>query len=278
MKLSGSSILLYGITCFLITLLHTTACHAINYAAGAKLPDGLVLNLYPYYYHAETRTDRNGHTATNDLGLHRYGMAIGASYYTGNWVFNTIIPVGNLELTSRRSESGGIGDIQLRAGHFLPIDAVTILPLLFIKTPSGNYERSRPANFGDGQVDLAAELYVRKLTGPVSLDALFKYVVRFRNPYNDITPGNELITELLATLKLTENFWAGPALNITVGNDNKRNGKILADSGLTKIAAGGELYYRGFSKAKLSLAAYQDVSTRNTTEGLMLLSRITLPF
>lgn len=264
---------------FVIMLLcRPSTSYAINFGAGAKLPDGLVMNLYPYYYHAETRTDKNGNPAVNNLGLHRYGMAVGASYYTGNWLFNTVIPVGNLELHSRRSENGGIGDIQLRAGHFLPIDSVTILPLLFIKTPSGSYDRNRPANFGDGQLDMAAEVYFRKLLGSLSLDALMKYTVKFRNSDSDITPGNEFLLETLATWKIIDSLWAGPAVNFSIGGDNKRSGAVISDSGLMKLAVGGEIYYRGFSRAKLSLAAYQDVVTRNTTEGLMLLSRIVIPF
>lgn len=277
MKISGQ-VGLYSVISILVAILYASTSHAINYAAGAKLSDGLVLNLYPYYYRAEIRTDKHGDSTTQNLGLHKYGMTIGASYYLKNFLFNVVIPNGNLEVHSLRAENGGIGDIQLRTGYFLPIDSVTILPLLLIKTPTGNFDRSRSVNFGDGQPDLAAEIYLRKLAGPVSLDALLKYAVRFRNPYNDLTPGNEFITELLATWRFTEHFWAGPALNITVGSDNKRNGRIVTDSGLTKLAAGGELYYRGFSRVKLSLAAYQDVSTRNTTEGLMLLSRIVLPF
>ena len=262
----------------MMILCSASAVHAVNYGAGAKLPPGMVLNLYPNYYHAETRTDKQGTAAVNNLGLHRYGMAVGLSYYTGNWVFNTVIPTGNLELQSRRSESGGIGDIQLRAGYFLPVDTLTILPVLFVKTPSGSYDPNRSANYGDGQLDLATELYLRKLAGSLSLDALLKYSVKFRNPDSDVTPGNEFILETLATWKVSDNLWAGPAVNFTIGTDSKRNGAVIGDSGLMKFAVGGELYYRGFSRAKLSLAAYQDIVTRNTTEGLMLLGRIVIPF
>jgi len=262
----------------LFLLIISSPSHAINYAAGAKLPEGLVLNLYPYYYHAETRTDKSGNATTSNLGLHKYGMTIGVSYYTGSWVFNTVIPNGNLEVHSQRAESGGVGDIHLRAGYFLPIDFVTIMPTFVIKTPTGSFDRNRPVNFGDGQTDLAAEVYVRKLFDSLSLDAVMKYSIRFRNPDNDTTPGNEFTFESLATWKITDNLWAGPAVNIAIGEDIKRGGTVVADSGLMKLAVGGEIYYRAFSRAKLSLAAYQDVVTRNTTEGLMLLSRIVIPF
>ena len=251
---------------------------AINFAAGAKAPEGLIVNLYPYWFSADTRTNRDGKAVTNSLGLNKYGMLIGASYYTGDWLLNMVVPTGNLEVRSLKGESGGIGDIQLRTGYFLPVKSIAVLPVLFLKTPSGNFDKKQPVNFGDGQTDLAAELYLSTLIDRISIDALLKYSVRLRNPDSDVTPGNEFTTEWLTTWKFTDNFRAGPALNFTIGDDLKRGGKIIVDSGVMKLAVGGEVYYRGFPAAKLSLAAYQDVATRNTTEGTLVLSRIVIPF
>ena len=263
---------------FVLMVITRSPSHAINFAAGAKLPDGLVFNLYPYWYSADRSTNNNGNATTNNLGMNRYGMSVGASYYANNWMFNMVVPTGNLQVNSLLSENGGIGDIQLRAGYFVPVDSVTILPVLFIKAPTGNYDRNRPVNFGDGQTDLTTELYLYKLFGKLSVDALLKYSVRLRNPDSDVTPGNEFSTECLTTWKIADNFRAGPALNFRIGDNIKQGGHTLTDSGLMKLSVGGELYYRGFPKARLSLAAYKDVVTRNSTEGLMVQSRIVIPF
>lgn len=263
---------------FCLLLLSTASpVYAINYAAGAKLPEGLVLNLYPYWYNANTRTDKSGSAITNTLGLHKYGMNVGANYYTGNWLFNVVVPTGSQEVHSLNSKDSGLGDIQARIGYFLPVQSVTILPIFFVKTPTGSFDRNHAVNFGDGQADVATEVYINKLSGSLSLDAVFKYLIRFRNPDSDITPGNEFATEMLATWRFTENLRIGPAFNFSIGEDSKRAGNIIGDSGLMKLAMGGEMYYR-FPRVKLSLAAYQDILTRNTTQGLMLLGRIAIPF
>ncbi len=152
------------------------------------------------------------------------------------------------------------------------------MPLFFVKVPTGNYDRNRPVNFGDGQTDLATELYLYKLFGNLSVDALLKYSVRLRNPDTDVTPGNEFSTEWLTTWKISDNFRAGPALNLRIGDDMKQGGHTLSESGLMKLSLGGEIYYRGFPRSRLSLAVYKDVVTRNSTEGLMVQSRIVIPF
>ena len=113
---------------------------------------------------------------------------------------------------------------------------------------------------------------------PFSFDAVFKYTVRFRNPDSDITPGNEFTAEGLATVAVAEKIRIDPAINFLIGEDNKKGGKTLSDSGLTRFAVGGEVYYGRFDNVKISLAAYQDVLTRNTNEGVLLLSRITIKF
>lgn len=251
---------------------------AMNYATGAKQPEGLLLNLYPFWYSANQITDKKGNSAVDKLGLDKYGVQIGVNYYTGSYLFNTIIPVGKLSVGAIHESDAGLGDIQLRMGRFLQIDSVTILPLLMLKTPTGSYDKSRPVNFGDGQTDLAAELYVFKLFGPISLDALAKYTIRFHNSRSDVTPGNELVLEGLATLKLADNVRIGPAINFVLGDDRKKGGNVVQDSGLMRLSAGGEIYYGRDSRARVSLAAYKDVLTRNTNEGALVMSRISIPF
>lgn len=252
--------------------------HAINFATAIKRSDGLLVNLYPYWFSADVRTGKNGAAVTGNLGLDKYGTGIGASYYSGDWLFNTVASTGNLEINSLHAENGGIGDTQVRVGRFLAVNPVTVMPALAVKVPTGSFSGNRPVNLGDGQADLAAELYLYKLVEPFSVDALIKYTVRFHNPHTGITPGNEFATEWLATWRFADNFRIGPALNVTVGADRKSGGSRIADSGIMKLSAGGEMYYQGFSKLKLSFAGYKDVVTRNTTEGFTLMNRITIPF
>lgn len=73
------------ISCGLYTFLQPIPAHAINYATAAKSPPGYQLNLYPYYYAADIRTDKDGNHSVNDFGLNKCGVLIGNSYYRGNF-------------------------------------------------------------------------------------------------------------------------------------------------------------------------------------------------
>ena len=252
--------------------------HALNYATGIKAAPGYQLNLYPFYYHADIRTDTNGSHSISDLGFNKYGVMIGNNYYVGDFLLNANIPVGTLDIGKLKSDDTGLGDIQLRAGWFLPVETVTVMPALMVKAPTGGYDKNHSVNFGDGQTDLVAELYLFKLMPQISFDAVIKYAVRFRNPDSDVTPGNEFSAEGLATWRLAEKIRIGPAVNFIIGEDNKKGGKTVTDSGLMRLSVGGEIYYGRFDHVKISLAAYQDVLSRNTTEGVLVISRFVIRF
>ncbi len=251
---------------------------AVNYATGATTSPGYYLRLYPFYYDVDTRTDKNGNPSVQGLGLKKYGVHISNDYYLGDFHFNAIIPVGGIEVGKLNSEDAGLGDIQLRAGWFLPVSWATVQPVLLVKVPTGSYDVQRPVNFGDGQTDLTMELYVYKLMEPFSLDAVFKYAVRCRNADSDVTPGNEFVAELLATVRVADKIRVGPAVNFITGRDNKQGGATLADSGLLRLAVGGELSFGRFDHVKISLAGYQDLLTRNSTQGVLVIGRFSFIF
>ncbi len=265
-------------SCLLSVLSLSTTAHAINYATGARVAPGYQLNVYPFSYGADIRTDGDGHHLLNDLGLKKYGSFIGNNYYTGDFFFSATIPVGTAAIGKYNTEDSGFGDIQARVGWFLPINSVTILPVLLVKIPSGCYDAGRPVNFGDGQADVVSELYFFKLLQPFSLDTVFKYAVRFRNPATDITPGNEVTVESLLTAKVADNVRIGPAVNFITGEDSRRGGTALSGSAVTRLSVGGEVFYGGFNKVKISLAAYQDMLSRNSTEGVLAMGRFTFRF
>ena len=262
----------------LYACLQPLPAHAVNYATAAKSPPGYQLNLYPYYYSADIRTDKDGNHSVKDLGLTKSGVLIGTTYYAGDLLINAIIPVGTVEVGTLKSDDTGLGDINLRAGYFLPVEWVTVLPALMVKVPTGSYDKNRPVNYGDGQTDLVTELYLFKLSPPFSFDALLKYAIRFRNHDNDVTPGNDFTAEGLVTVRAAEKIRIGPAINFISGENNKKGGASQHDSGLTRLAVGGEVYYGRFDNVKISLAAYQDVLTRNTNQGTLVMSRITIKF
>ena len=278
MLMKKSSLLCISLACLVCFSLRPAIVDAINLGAAYKSKPGYGLKLYSLYYDADTRTNKNGHPAVSDLGLKKQGVSIGNSYQIGELQLNAIIPVSELKVDKLHDSDAGLGDILLSAGWFLPVKWANILPAVGGKIPTGSFDKHQSVNIGDGQTDLLMGLYLFKLMQPFSFDAVVKYAVRFRNPDSDITPGNEFSAESLVTLRLVEGIRIGPAINFMIGADNKKGGKTLADSGLMRLSAGGEVYFGSLDHVKISLAAYQDVLTRNTFEGVLVLSRIIFVF
>lgn len=256
------------LTYFISAALLPAPAYAVNFATGAKPEPGYQFKLYPFYYSADIRTNKDGNPAVTDLGMKKYGVVIGNSYQIGDLQLSAFIPIAKLEIHKLKGDDAGVGDIQLRAGWFLPVEWITVQPTLMVKVPSGSFNKQHAVNLGDGQTDLATELYLYKLIQPFSFDAVLKYNVRFHNTDSDVTPGNEFSAEGLVTVRLAKKIRIGPAVNFLIGEDNKRAGRTMPDSGLMRLAAGGEIYYGRLDHLKLSLAAYQDVVTRNTNQGV----------
>ena len=252
--------------------------HAVNYATATKQGPGYELKLIPFYYSADLRTDKEGNPAVRDLELKRYGVIFNNCYQINDLMLSVLVPVAKLEIGKLKNDDAGLGDIQLRAGWNLPVQRASLMSALMLKLPTGGFDTRHAVNLGDGQADLATELYFFKLLQPLSFDALLRYGFRFRNSDSDVTPGNEFSAEGLVTYRLAEKVRFGPALNFLVGGDNRKRGTRTADSGLRRFSAGGELWYGRFDAAKISLAAYKDVQTRNTNEGFTVLSRIVFKF
>lgn len=265
-------------TFFVTTYLLSVPAYAINFAAGSKPEPGYTFKIYPFYYCANTRTDNDGHAKVTDLGMKKYGVVIGNSFQVGNLQLSAFIPFATLEVDKLKDSDTGIGDIQLRAGWFLPVEWITAQPMLMVKVPSGSFNKQHAVNLGDGQTDLATELYLYKLMQPFSFDAVLKYNIRFHNTDSDVTPGNEFSAEGLVTVRLAKKIRIGPAINFVIGEDNKRGGRTVPDSGMMRLAAGGEIYYGRFQHLKLSLAAYKDLVTRNTNQGVLVINRIAFVF
>lgn len=265
-------------TCLACVFLLPFTAYAVNFATASKPEPGYQFKLFPSFYTADTRTNKDGNPVVTDLGMKKYIVQVGNFYQTGNLQLSVIIPVGTLEVSKHNSDDSGIGDINLRVGWFLPTEWAGILPGLMVKVPSGSFDKNRAANMGSGQTDVAAELYFFKLMQPFSFDGVLKYTARFRNPDSDVTPGSEFVVEGLATWRLAPKIRVGPAVNFIIGGDNKKAGKTQADTGLMRLSAGGEIWYGRFDQVKISMAAYQDLLTRNTNEGTTVMSRITFLF
>lgn len=77
---------------------------------------------------------------------------------------------------------------------------------------------------------------------------------------------------------MADGIRVGPAVNYLVGADNKIGGRTVPDTGLMRLSAGGEIWLGRFDNVAISVAAYQDILTRNTHEGMQVMSRIAFNF
>ena len=91
-------VLWLSLACLICASLLPATTYAVNFAAGAKPEPGYQLKLYPFYYAADIRTDKDGEPAVTGLGLKKYGVSIGNFYQIGDLQLNAIIPVGKLEI------------------------------------------------------------------------------------------------------------------------------------------------------------------------------------
>jgi hypothetical protein len=272
------SLLSFSLACLLGFALHPAAAHAINLGSAYRTPPGYGLTLYPMYYEADTKTDKDGHPAVTDLGLRKYGVAVKNAYQLGDFQLSAIVPVTRVEVEKINKHDVGLDDIQLIAGYFLPVEWANILPAVAVKLPTGSFDKNRAVNVGTGQTDLAVGVMLFKKIEPFTFDAGLKYNIRFRNPDNGFTPGNEFTAEGLVTLRLIDGLRIGPGVIYVIGEDNKQGGNTVADSGLMRLSAGGEIYCGSLEKVKASLSFYKDVMTRNTYEGYTVLGRIIFVF
>lgn len=63
--------LIMGMThaCFICASLLPATAHAINFATAAKSEPGYQFKLFPFFYGAGIRTNKDGSPSVNDLGL-----------------------------------------------------------------------------------------------------------------------------------------------------------------------------------------------------------------
>lgn len=84
------------------------------------------------------------------------------SYYTGDFVASALVPVAHMSVGSLDQESSGLGDIILGAGYFLPCKQADILPMVFVKFPTGEYRADKAVNIGSNQYDVRPMIFLYK--------------------------------------------------------------------------------------------------------------------
>ncbi|MBV5337169.1 MAG: hypothetical protein J0653_04145, partial [Deltaproteobacteria bacterium] len=88
--------------CLFFGALSAAPAHAVNFAAGVKLEQAYQLKLFPFYYCADTRTNKDGNPAVTDLGMQKYGVMISNGYQIGDVLLSALVPLARLEITRQK--------------------------------------------------------------------------------------------------------------------------------------------------------------------------------
>ncbi len=240
--------------------------YAVNFYDGVRAAKGLYFLTYTSIYAADKLTDSKGHVKNSDYGLLKVEELLRFCYYSPDFVFTALLPAGGLHLHSADKNSFGLGDAIVGGGYFLPVKEVDILPMLFVKIPTGRYESDQSVNYGTHQVDIRPAAFLHKTIKDFSIDAAAKYYFRLENSKTDISPGDELHLQCLLGYNVMKNLKLGPSLNWMISKDQEKNGSKVSDSARQALSVGVELYskLRGMS---FDFNYMYDAYTENAPKG-----------
>ena len=249
-----------------LLVLTSNLAFAVNFYDGARAPKALYFLTYSSVYLAEMTTDAKGDTKKSDYGLAKVDELLRLCYYSPDFVATALVPVGYMDVRSLNQDAFGLGDINLGAGYFLPVKQVDILPMLFVKFPTGEYDSSKSVNIGSHQYDIRPMVFFYKAFGDFSVDAVAKYFIRLKNSTADLSPGDEFHLQGLLGYNVTDRFKFGPSVSWMISRNKKQYGAEVNDSGRETISVGADVYYR-FSKISVTATYLYDAHVENSTKG-----------
>jgi len=255
----------FTVALFLFVLLPQIA-FAVNFYDGSRAKQGFFFLTYTYAYYADETTNKSGKSVNKDFGLFSAQEILRLCYYSPDFVGTVVVPFGYTKISSLNQDSSGLGDISLGAGYFLPVKQVDILPMVFVKFPTGEYSLSKATNIGSNQYDIAPMVFLHKTIRDFSVDAAVKYYFRLENNATDILPGDELHLQGLLGYNVTDKFKVGPSVNWMISKDKKQYGAKISGSAREKLSVGADFYYR-FSWLSVTLTYLYDAYAENSPKG-----------
>ena len=238
---------------------------AVNFYDGAR-SKGLYFLTYSSLYYADITTDSKGKASKKDYGYSKIEELFRICYYDKDLVLTAFFPLGHLKGEFYHGSSEGIGDINLGAGYFLPINGADLLPMLFVKFPTGEYDSQKSVNYGTNQYDIKPTLFFYKSMGRFSVDAAAKYFFRAENPATLVCPGDELYLQGLLGWQFTRNFKAGPSLNWMKSGKQVNDGIKVSCSQRESLSLGADFYFR-LPAFSATFTYLRDIRAKNTTQG-----------
>lgn len=249
----------------LILTLTSNEVFAVNFYDGARAKGNYFLS-YTSVYLADETTGSNGKKNKDNYNLTKAEELLRWCYYGGDFVASALVPVDYMSVGSLNQDSSGLGDILLGTGYFLPFKQIDILPMLFVKFPTGEYNTDKSVNIGSNQYDIRPMIFLYKDLGKYSIDAVAKYFIRLKNPATNVLPGDEFHLQCLFGYNITNRFKAGPSVNWMISRDKEVNGATVSDSARESFSVGADVYYR-FPRVSVTATYLYDAYAENLPRG-----------
>lgn len=250
----------------LLYLIIPDTCLAVNFYDGARAPKGLYALSYTTFYAADKTTDAKGKRVKDNYGYKKVEELLRLCYYSPDLALTILVPAGYMRVGYYDSDSYGLGDVNIGGGYFLPIKKADILPMLFIKFPTGEYDSSKTVNYGTHQYDIKPMVFLYKQFDKFSVDAAVKYFFRLENESNHTAPGDEWHLQCLLGYNVTKNLKLGPSVSWMTSGHQRLNDIIRDDTAKESFSLGGDIYYR-LPAVSLSVTYLHDLRTENSTKG-----------
>ena len=244
----------------------TTTAFGVNFYDGARAKEGTYFLTYTSLYVADEIDDAKANKIKSDYGLKKVDEILRLCYYSPDFVATALVPFGYMDIGSIKQDNNGLGDVNIGVGYFLPIRSVDILPMFFVKFPTGEYNQEKVANIGSNQYDARPMVFLYKALGDYSIDAVAKYFLRMKNDKTGTLPGDEFHLQCLLGYQLTKNFKLGPSFSWMISQDREQNNVKVANSRREILSGGADIYYR-FSKISVTFTYLADIYVENTTKG-----------
>jgi hypothetical protein len=253
-------------TFFALLGLLSTPSVAVNFYDGVRAPSGLYWVNYATAYRADALTGDDGQVTVPDFGYTRIEELARFSWYTPHATLCAVIPVGWAGASALDDTSWGVGDVSVGGGAFVPVTFADVLPMVFVKAPTGPWNADSTVNYGSNQWDLKPMVFVYRSFGQFTLDAALKGAVRFVNPKTGVAPGHEVSTQLLGGWRFAKRLQVGPSVSWTRSTRQTIEGNPIANSNRQSLSAGFDAWAH-LSWGSVSVTYMGDVATQNAPRG-----------
>ena len=262
---------------------------AENYLTGAMPPPGFYTLAFINHYRADELKDGAGNTVPVDFRVRATAIAPRFVWVTGHTLFGgqvahaMIVPLVDLDVSvaGASQRKRGLGDIIVTAlalgyHHSDKLHSVAALDII---TPSGSYDRNRPANPGRNYWAIQP-VYTASHVDPGgwNWDVKLMYDINFRNKDTDYRSGHEAHADFSLGYAIAPNWVVGVGgYAYRQTTDDELHGVDIGNRGRA-LAIGPSVKYDNGKGFFITAKLQRETGVRNRAEGHAFWIKATVPF